>query len=69
MVQSTMKNILTEMEREIEAEVQNKPTVLEPSPVKLKLSSVGAPPLAMPDYVEHSEGATEIGKLCGSRCP
>jgi hypothetical protein len=63
MVQSTMKSILTEMEREIEAEVQNKPAVLATSPVKVRLSSVGAPPLAMPDYVEHSAGATEIGKL------
>ena len=61
MVQPTMNSILTEMEREIEAEVQNKPAVLAPSPVKLRLSS--APPLAMPEYVEHSDGATEIGKL------
>src|SRR5882724_2516373 len=63
MVQATMKNILTEMEREIEAEVQNRPPVQEPRPVKLALSNVGAPFLAMPDYVEHRDGATEIGKL------
>jgi hypothetical protein len=63
MVQATIKTILSEMEREIEAEVQNRPSVLEPRPVKFALSSVGAPSLAMPEYVEHSDGATEIGKL------
>ena len=63
MAQSTIKNILTEMEREIEAEVQNRPPAEEPRPLKMALSDVGAPSLAMPDYVEHREGATEIGKL------
>jgi hypothetical protein len=63
MVQATIKTILSEMEREIEAEVQNRPSVLEPRPVKFALSSVGAPSLAMPEYVEHNDGATEIGKL------
>jgi hypothetical protein len=63
MVQATMKSILTEMEREIEAEVQNRPPVQELRPVKLALSSLAARTLAMPDYVEHRDGATEIGKL------
>lgn len=62
MVQSTIKNILNEMEREIEAEVQNRPALHEPRPLK-SLSSAGAPSMAMPDYVEHRDGATEIGKL------
>jgi hypothetical protein len=63
MVQATMKSILTEMEREIEAEVQSRPPVQELRPVKLALSSLATRSLAMPDYVEHRDGATEIGKL------
>jgi hypothetical protein len=51
---------VTDLEREIEAEVRNMPPTREPRPVNL---APGAPPLAMPDYVEHREGATEIGKL------
>jgi hypothetical protein len=62
MAQSTIKNILTEMEQGIEAEVQNKLPVREPLSVKL-LPTVGAPSPDMPDYVEHRDGATEIGKL------
>jgi hypothetical protein len=49
------------MEREIEAEVRNRPPVHEPHP--LAPPRVGAPDMAMPDYVEHRDGATEIGKL------
>jgi hypothetical protein len=62
MVQSTIGRVLTDMEREIEAEVRNRPPVHEPRPGNLA-PTVGAPALAMPDYVEHREGATEIGKL------
>jgi hypothetical protein len=51
MVQPTIGRVLTDMEREIEAEVRNRPPVHR------------APALAMPDYVEHRDGATEIGKL------
>jgi hypothetical protein len=51
------------MEREIEAEVRNRPPVHEPRPVNSAPPRVGAPALAMPDYVEHRDGATEIGKL------
>jgi hypothetical protein len=39
------------MEREIEAEVRGRPPVHR------------APAMAIPDYVEHRDGATEIGKL------
>jgi len=59
-VQST-KDPLIEIERAIQAEVRNRPLVHEAPP--------GAPPtvrvpgMAMPDYVEHRDGATEIGKL------
>jgi hypothetical protein len=60
MVQSTIGRVLTDMEREIEAEVRNRPPVHEPRPFAPR---VGAPDMAMPDYVEHRDGATEIGKL------
>ena len=63
MAQSTIGRVLTDMEREIEAEVRNRPPLQEPRPVHLTPSRVGAPNLAMPDYVEHRDGATEIGKL------
>jgi hypothetical protein len=61
MVQSTIGRVLTDMEREIEAEVRNRPSVHEPRPVAPP--RVGSPAIAMPDYVEHRDGATEIGKL------
>jgi hypothetical protein len=52
------------MEREIEAEVRNRPPLDEPRPpFNFAPSMAGAPNLAMPDYVEHRDGATEIGKL------
>jgi hypothetical protein len=57
MVQSTIGRALTDIERAIEAEVRNGPPVHEAS------RSVTAPATAMPDYVEHRDGATEIGKL------
>lgn len=44
-----------DIEREIEEEFRKTPTVREAQPT--------APDLAMPDYVEHRDGATEIGKL------
>jgi hypothetical protein len=61
MVRSTGKDALTEIERAIEAEVRGRPPAYEPnSAVQPRVS---APAMAMPDYVEHSAGATEIGKL------
>jgi hypothetical protein len=53
--------VLTDMEREIEAEVRNRPPGHEPRPLVPPM--VAAPAMAMPDYVEHRDGATEIGKL------
>ena len=50
------------MEGAIEAELRKRPPIREQQPVQAALS-VSAPTLAMPDYVEHREGATEIGKL------
>jgi hypothetical protein len=61
MVQPPIGRVLTDMEREIEAEVRNRPPAHEPRP--LSPPRVGSPDIAMPDYVEHSDGATEIGKL------
>src|SRR6478735_4566429 len=64
MVQSTtIGQVLTDMEREIEAEVRKRPAVHEPRPANLVPQSIVAPSLEMPDYVEHRDGATEIGKL------
>src|SRR5262252_2154952 len=62
MVQSTLGQALTDIEREIEAEVRNRPPGPEPRFASIA-PTVGAPALAMPEYVEHREGATEIGKL------
>src|SRR5437016_6023491 len=63
MVQPTIGRVLTDMEREIEAEVRNRPPVHEPRPVNYVPPRVSAPALEMPDYVEHRDGATEIGRL------
>ncbi|WP_244562282.1 hypothetical protein [Bradyrhizobium lablabi] len=54
---------MIDLEREIEAEFRNRPPVHEPHPVNFAPPRVGAPTPSMPDYVEHREGATEIGKL------
>jgi hypothetical protein len=62
MVQSSMGRLLTDVEGAIEAELRKRPPIREQNPMQAALS-VSAPTLAMPDYVEHREGATEIGKL------
>ena len=46
-----------DIEREIEEEFRKLPAVRESQP------TIIAPDMAMPDYVEHRDGATEIGKL------
>jgi hypothetical protein len=65
MVQSTVgrDSSVIDLEREIEAEFRNRPPVREPRPVNFAPPRVRAPALSMPDYVEHRDGATEIGKL------
>jgi hypothetical protein len=63
MVQPTIGRVLTDMEREIEAEVRRRPSIQEPRPPNVAPPSESAPAPAMPDYVEHRDGATEIGKL------
>src|SRR3954447_3233176 len=52
-----------DLEREIEAEVRNTASRRERRPNEVLPPNVRAPTLAMPDYVEHHHGATEIGKL------
>lgn len=58
---STTGRPVTDMEREIRAELRQRPVLCDQSP--MDPPTVGAPNLAMPDYVEHRDGATEIGKL------
>ena len=51
MVQPTIGRLSTIWSAKIEAEVRSRPPVHR------------APALAIPDYVEHRDGVTEIGKL------
>ena len=53
---------VVDLEREIE-QVWNSPTIREQRPVNFAPATVRAATPSMPDYVEHCEGATEIGKL------
>jgi chromatin segregation and condensation protein Rec8/ScpA/Scc1 (kleisin family) len=65
MAQSTKQPIfdVIDIEREIEEEFRKVPSNREPQPTEFAPPPVSAPDLAMPDYVEHRAGATEIGKL------
>ena len=65
MAQSTEHPLFStiNLEREIEDEFRNRPPVREAQPSDFGPPAVHAPALSMPDYVEHREGATEIGKL------
>ena len=64
MVQPTpLGQALTDLEREIGATVRSIPLAAAPGPDDVAPPTEGAPALAMPDYVEHRDGATEIGKL------
>jgi hypothetical protein len=58
---STTGRPVTAMERELRTELRQRPPLHVPSPIDPP--TVGAPDLAMPDYVEHRDGTTEIGKL------
>jgi hypothetical protein len=53
------------MEHEIATEIQGIAAGIQKSPHRTNAASpeVDAPALTMPDYVEHREGATEIGRL------
>lgn len=65
MAQSTKHPLFStvNLEREIEEEFRMRPPVREAQPTEIAPPAVHAPDLSMPDYVEHREGATEIGKL------
>ena len=52
-----------DLEREIEEEFRKRPQERESVPSDFAPLSVRAPDMAMPDYVEHRDGATEIGRL------
>jgi hypothetical protein len=52
-----------DLEREIEEEFRKLPQDRESQPSDFAPPSVRAPDIALPDYVEHRDGATEIGKL------
>jgi hypothetical protein len=57
-----VSNII-DLEKEIEAEFRNSPPMRSQHSVDFAPTRVRAPTIAIPDYVEHCEGATEIGKL------
>ena len=57
-----VSNII-DLEKEIEAEFRNSPPVRGQHSIEFAPPRVRAPTIAIPDYVEHCEGATEIGKL------
>lgn len=65
MVESTITSIFstTDLEREITQELLNLPSIRESQPADFAPPSVRAPALSMPDYVEHRDGTTEIGRL------
>jgi hypothetical protein len=63
MVQSPTGRPGTDLERDIQAEIRSRPLVHEARATQFETPTIGAPALGMPDYVEHREGATEIGKL------
>lgn len=59
-MQRTNEHFLTEIEHELRSEMRSRPRANEAhlyNPLTL------ASPTTIPEYVEHSDGATEIGKL------
>ena len=65
MVKSTTGQVfnIVDLEKEIEAEVRNSQPMRGQRSIEFAPPRVRAPTIAIPDYVEHREGATEIGKL------
>jgi hypothetical protein len=63
MVHSRKESDLSEAAREVRTEMSNRTLVREPRLARFAAPQVAAPDHAMPDYVEHLNGATEIGKL------
>ena len=60
MVRQTNEQILTDIERELRAEMRSKPPSLG---AQIYNPPTLLSPATMPEYVEHSDSATEIGKL------
>src|SRR5258705_12330687 len=54
---------IADLEKAIEAEVRNSPPMGGQLSSDFAPSRVREPTVSIPDYVEHREGATEIGKL------
>jgi hypothetical protein len=65
MVQSIVGRVssVIDLESEIEAELRHRPPVHDSRPVAFAPPKVREPAVLIPDYVEHRDGATEIGKL------
>ena len=62
MAQPTNEKLLTNIEREIQHEVRNRSALNDPRGASPVTPMVQAP-ATMPEYVEHRDGATEIGRL------
>jgi uncharacterized coiled-coil DUF342 family protein len=62
MAQPTNEKFLTNIEREIQHEVRSRTALNEPRSANPVTPMVHAP-ATMPEYVEHRDGATEIGRL------
>jgi hypothetical protein len=64
MVQSTAGRVfnVVDLEREIEAEVRSAVSFREPRPNAIP-ARMRTPSLSIPEYVEHRDGASEIGRL------
>ena len=60
MAEPTTGPFLTDLEREIQSEVRTKPPLHGP---RVPNPPTVRSPATMPEYVEHRDGATEIGKL------
>src|SRR4249919_1668053 len=60
MVQSTTGQSLSDIAREIKIDFRTKPALNAP---RTSNPSIVRSPATMPEYVEHRDGATEIGKL------
>jgi hypothetical protein len=65
MVHSTAGRVFngTDLEGQIEAEVRKTVSIREARGANAAPETARAPTLAMPEYVQHRPGATEIGKL------
>jgi hypothetical protein len=63
MIKSIAGQNIIDLEKEIEAEFRNSPPMRSQHSMELAPLGGREPTVAIPEYVEHCEGATEIGKL------